>query len=243
MKEWEGQFEKNMLEASQVFHLIDQAITEKKSFSLARFGIGEISYLRWPENTWMIHQFKRYEKYAGVSSGYGKIKKELVASLKQSDIIGVISPHRLEFFGKQMKAVFQQLTFNPARCCSAWVFQDYIKQQSIWPWLKAKKMLLIGRRAKEAYDVFVKRGINVVGTIEINSDLEIEKVVNDVTSIDHWDVALISAGIPATILAPKIAVASNRVAIDFGHSLDLLIDGEEFDHWKKVDEWNRDYSE
>jgi hypothetical protein len=38
------------------------------------------------------------------------------------------------------------------------------------------------------------------------------------------EIALISAGIPATILAPIISKLNQKVAIDFGHALDIILD-------------------
>ncbi|MGM0903869.1 MAG: GT-D fold domain-containing glycosyltransferase [Bacillota bacterium] len=239
MKKPENLYEKNLLKPITVLNLIDRAVADKKGFSLARFGIGEISYLSWPENTWLVQDFKRYEKYAGVFSSYQKIKVELATALDKADVVGVITPSRLEFWAKQTKTVFQQLNFTPSTCCCAWIFQDYLKQTDIWPWLRKKKVILIGRRVKEASTIFHREGVQVVDTVAINSDIEIENVVSIVSAIDDWEVALISAGIPATILAPKIANATQKVAIDFGHSLDMLIDGEQFDHAKTVLEWKK----
>ena len=39
-----------------------------------------------------------------------------------------------------------------------------------------------------------------------------------------FDIALIGAGIAATILCPSTATRMNRVAVDAGHLFDLLID-------------------
>ncbi|MGM0887446.1 MAG: hypothetical protein ACQEW5_10840 [Bacillota bacterium] len=41
-------FEKSVLDNMKVIKLLDQAIKQNKGFSLARFGIGEISYLSYP---------------------------------------------------------------------------------------------------------------------------------------------------------------------------------------------------
>lgn len=239
MKGQKYQFEKRILKTSQVFDLIDRAVVDNKGFSLARLGIGEISYLSWPENPWLVQDFKKYERYAGVSSSSKIIKGKLVTSLKQADIVGVISPSRLEFWGKQTRRVFQQLNYIPAACCCAWIFQDCINQNDLWPWLIKRRIIVIGRRAKEARELFMTQGVEVVSTIEVNSDIEIDEVIKSVSSLGGWDVALISAGIPGTILAPKIANSFNKVAIDFGHSLDILIEGKEFDHSKTVSDWNK----
>jgi hypothetical protein len=52
-----------------------------------------------------------------------------------------------------------------------------------------------------------------------------------------WEIALVAAGIPATIMAPALAEKSGKVVIDFGDALDMVIDGEKFDYNKLVKDW------
>lgn len=218
--------------------LLDQAIKQNRGYSLARFGIGEISYLSYPANGLFVQEFKRYESYAGVSNSPEMIRRELVRSLRDTDIAGLIAPWRLDPWAKQTRAVLEQLKFMPSKACCAWIMQSLLDEGTLWPWLSNKKVFLVGRRSKEAEIVFREQGIQITGSIVLNGYDELNRVQNELQSNQKWEIALISAGIPATILAPRIAKLTQKVAIDFGHALDMILDGKEYKLSDLVKKWN-----
>ncbi|MEY8757051.1 GT-D fold domain-containing glycosyltransferase [Peribacillus frigoritolerans] len=231
-------FEKSLLDNRKVIKLLDQAIKQNKGFSLARFGIGEISYLSYPANGLLVQEFKRYESYAGVSHAPEIIRRELVRSMQDTDIAGLIAPWRLDPWAKQTRTVLEQLKFMPTKACCAWIMQSLLDEGTLWPWLSNKKVFLVGRRSKEAEIVFREQGIQITGSIGLNGYDELIRVQNELQSNQEWEIALISAGIPATILAPRIAKSTQKVAIDFGHALDMILDGEEYKLSDLVKKWN-----
>lgn len=231
-------FEHSLLDNQKVIRIIDQAIEKKVGFSLARFGIGEITYLSWPANPLLLEQFKRYESYAGVTCSPEIIKNELVTALRTVDMAGLITPQRLDFWAKTTRLVLEQMAFLPSNICCAWIMHDLVHEGKLWRWLNKKRVFLVGRRSHEAYSLFKKQGVHVTGFLQLNHFDEIDIVHDNVLKDSEWEIVLISAGIPATILAPRIAKSSGRVAIDFGHALDLIIDGKSFDHSMLVKKWN-----
>jgi hypothetical protein len=235
-------FEKSLLDNRKVIKLLDQAIKQNKGFSLARFGIGEISYLSYPANGLLVREFKRYESYAGVTQAPEIIRRELVRSMQDTDIAGLIAPWRLDPWAKQTRTVLEQLKFMPTKACCAWIMQSLLDEGTLWPWLSNKKVFLVGRRSKEAEIVFREQGIQITGSIGLNGYDELIRVQNELQSDQEWEIALISAGIPATILAPRIAKSTQKVAIDFGHALDMILDGEEYKLSDLVKKWNDLYS-
>ncbi|WP_249595557.1 GT-D fold domain-containing protein [Peribacillus frigoritolerans] len=242
MVEGNYHFEKYLLDNRKVIKLLDQAIKQKRGFSLARFGIGEISYLSYPANGFLVQEFKRYESYAGVSHAPEIIRRELVRSLRETDIAGLIAPWRLDPWAKQTRTVLEQLKFLPAKVSCAWIMQSLLDEGTLWPWLSNKKVFLVGRRSKEAEIIFREQGIQITGSIGLNGYDELNKVQNELQSNEEWEIALISAGIPATILAPRIAKSTQKVAIDFGHALDMILDGEEYKLSGLVKKWNDQFS-
>ncbi|PRS36423.1 hypothetical protein C6W19_14515 [Bacillus sp. RJGP41] len=235
-------FEKYLLDNRKVIKLLDQAIKQNRGFSLARFGIGEISYLSYPANGLLVQEFKRYESYAGVSHAPEIIRRELVQSLRDADIAGVIAPWRLDPWAKQTRTVLEQLKFMPSKVCCAWIMQSLLEEGTLWPWLSNKKVFLVGRRSKEAENVFKEQGVQITGSIGLNGYDELIRVQNELRSNQEWEIAFISAGIPATILAPRIAKLTQKVAIDFGHALDMILDGEEYKLSDLVKKWNDQFS-
>ncbi|MED4694748.1 GT-D fold domain-containing glycosyltransferase [Peribacillus frigoritolerans] len=238
MVEGNYNFEKSLLDNRKVIKLLDQAIKQNRGFSLARFGIGEISYLSYPSNGLLVQEFKRYESYAGVSHAPEIIRRELVRSMQDTDIAGLIAPWRLDPWAKQTRTVLEQLKFMPTIACCAWIMQSLLDEGTLWPWLSNKKVFLVGRRSKEAEIVFREQGIQITGSIGLNGYDELIRVQNELQSNQEWEIALISAGIPATILAPRIAKSTQKVAIDFGHALDMILDGEEYKLSELVKKWN-----
>ncbi|MFJ7364258.1 GT-D fold domain-containing glycosyltransferase [Peribacillus frigoritolerans] len=242
MVEGNYHFEKYLLDNRKVIKLLDQAIKQNKGFSLARYGIGEISYLSYSANGLFVQEFKRYESYAGVSHAPEIIRQELVRSLRDTDIAGLIAPWRLGPWAKQTRTVFEQLKFMPSKACCAWIMQSLLDEGALWPWLSNKKVFLVGRRSKEAEIVFKEQGVQITGSIGLNGYEELNRVQNELQSNQEWEIALISAGIPATILAPRIAKLTQKVAIDFGHALDMILDGKAYKLSDLVKKWNDQFS-
>jgi glycosyltransferase involved in cell wall biosynthesis len=115
-----------------------------------------------------------------------------------------------------------------------------INSDRFWRALKTRKLAIVGRRASEAREAFGKVGVAVACTMDLEGYDEIEKVYSELSERDDWDAAILAAGIPATILAPMLAQKTNRVVIDFGHALDMLIDGEDFDYEKILARWKEE---
>jgi hypothetical protein len=230
-------YENHMLLTHQVLKLIDLAIFQKKGFSLARFGIGEITYLTNKASTVLIQQFEHYKSYAGITCSPEEIRRQLIQALKMTDIAGLIPTSRLDFWGETTKQVLQDLQFMPTKVCCAWVMHDSVGEGMFWEWIRDKKLVLVGRRSEHAKTLFQRQGVQVVDTINLEGYKDLDKAQNYLVQSADWEIALISAGIPATILAPGIAKITGKVAIDFGHALDILLDGEKFNHFQLVQEW------
>jgi hypothetical protein len=208
----------------------------KKSFSLSRFGIGEITFLL--ENTVLTEHFHRYRRYAGIIGSDKEIRKELIHALKTTDLAGLIPSWRLEFWAQMTDNMLKEIKFTPDRTCCPWIMHDLVKQGLFWPWIKDKTVVLVGRRSSQAVPIFQENEVRVAGTVLLEGYQELEKVHETLMVMDDWDIAIVSAGIPATILVPKIARTAGKAAIDFGHALDMIIDGEKYDHLHLVQQYN-----
>ncbi|GAA3324597.1 hypothetical protein GCM10020331_053130 [Ectobacillus funiculus] len=71
----------------------------KKGFSLARFGIGEITYLTNKASAILVQQFEHYKSYAGMTCSLDEMRRQLIQALKSTDIAGLIPASRLDFWG------------------------------------------------------------------------------------------------------------------------------------------------
>lgn len=229
-------FEKNFVPIEKAFMMMDHAIKNGENYSLGRFGIGELTLLM--KDSILIKHFQKYRAYAGITASDEEIRKELINALKTTDLPGFIPSWRLEFWAKMTKNVLEELNLTPPRACCAWIMHDALKQGVFWPWIKDKAIVLVGRRSHQAVPMFLEKGVKVCGTVSLEGYHEIAKAHESLLKLKGWDIAVVSAGIPATILVPKIAKSASKVAIDFGHTLDMIIDGESYDHLQLVNEFN-----
>jgi hypothetical protein len=91
--------------------------------------------------------------------------------------------------------------------------------------LTGRKLLVIGNAASELARVLTGRGYVVSGIISpVKGFPDIERVMAELRD-SEFDLALVSAGIPAVILCWRIAVERGKVALDFGHMADMIVNG------------------
>ncbi|MGG3888367.1 GT-D fold domain-containing glycosyltransferase [Metabacillus fastidiosus] len=234
-----------ILSTDEVLKLIQEAIALKKPLSLSRFGHGEIAYATWPRNKKWRKGFEYYRNYAGAASSIEELNKALIDSLFNSDIVGIHvikddSQYEVradEPCAEITKKLLKRLDFTPKYVCSAWVTHHMIDHTAFWELLRQNNIALVGRRAKEATPYFQRLGVNIVDSIPLEGLDQIDEVCEKLSNNDMWDITLLAAGIPATILSPLLSKKSNRVVIDFGHALDRLIEGNSFSDERLTKEW------
>jgi hypothetical protein len=229
------------LDTIGVLNFIERALVEKNKLSLSRFGHGEIAFSIWPENQEWTDGFEYFRYYAGANTSIEELNNSLLWSLRESDIVGIHLPNSVTNVdircANLTKQLFRRIRYQPKYVCSAWITHDLISYNEFWELLKKYNVALVGRRANEASLIFEKLGINIVVVDNLEGFIQIQNICDKLNKNDNWDIALISAGIPATILSPMLANKSMRVVIDFGHALDKFIDGENFDHEQLIKEW------
>ena len=91
--------------------------------------------------------------------------------------------------------------------------------------LQGRKLLIIGNAAPELAHVLTGHGFIITGIISpVNGFADIERVMVEVRDIE-FDLALVSAGIPAVMISYRIAAERGKVALDFGHLADAIVKG------------------
>ncbi|PLS16194.1 hypothetical protein CVD28_19345 [Bacillus sp. M6-12] len=235
-------FKERLLSLQVVQQMIKIAYKEKKPLSLSRFSHAELLYLSWPEGTTLTTYFDKYRKYNGGTDQIDEIKEGVLEALNKVDITGILTTGDWDStnWDKMTNDVFHKLDFTPEHVCSAWITQQMVRdpKKKFMKWLKNKDIILVGRRSKEAAKKLKKLEINVVDCVGMESYAEIEEVQQKLVKNKKWKIALLSAGIQATILAPRLAAETGKIAIDFGHAMDIFLDGTDFDHEDLVDKWN-----
>ncbi len=235
-------YQERLLSLDDVLILFFKALKRKNPLSLTRFSHAEITYLSWKINPKLLEIMEEFKHYNGVTGPVAETAKKILLSMGRSDINGFVPkdcPDHGEFWYENTKRFLHHYGKMPSRICSVWVTHDMANDQRFWDILTGVRVALIGRRAKEAVKHFQNKGVVVSHTLNLEGTQQVKQVFKYLKNTLSWDVALISAGIPATILTPQLAADTGRVAIDFGHALDRIIDGEKFDFGALVEKWEK----
>lgn len=236
-------YEERLLDTFQTLNLLAQATQEQRSCSLTRFSHAEISILStsfyapdWVKN-W------EYSLYQGATASPEALQHMLIESLKTTDISGLHLSTAADQvdrdFAVSTKELLAKLNIKPQTVCSPWTPHHLTKIPAFWKWLRQYPLALVGRRSAEAADHFRRSGIHIAAALNLEGCEGIDEVQRQLCSRSDWRIALVSAGIPATILVPRLAKDSGRTVIDFGHALDMIIEGSAFDFYRIAGQWNQ----
>lgn len=233
------EYEHRYLDLQQVLELMKQALKEKRPFSLARFGHAEIYYALWPSSMHYKEGLDYCAPYNGATGNPKRIKELVTQALKSTKVVGLLSKDEHDYFHEETVRLLTSLKLIPDYICSPFITHPMSKNADFWNLLKTLNVVLVGRRATEAKPIFQNRGVNIVKTLKLEGIDQILPVQRQLERIqDSWDLAILAAGVPATILTERLASATNHVVLDFGHALDVLIDGANFDFDKLVEDFN-----
>lgn len=196
---------------TKLFTEAQQAIKSKKGYYAVRVGDGENAVLDLKNLS---------EGYCGIKSPNPQARDDLIAAIKDANAVGVFACDTWteELFDRHQilpKAIFYAF--------------DNLCWGDIKPFVQILahcKILLIGRPMPRFAEL-LKNELNtqVAGIKVINSYHEIQDIMDWAKNID-FDMAVISAGANAVILASRIAKELGKVAVDFGHTADHILLGD-----------------
>ena len=219
------------LSTFQVLNRIDQAIKRKRPLSLVRVGDGENIVLAqksvWPlrnvmRQTWAI-MAKRGQK--GISFPNIKLRNEMVRSIRRATIVGMLPQNdRMiqapQFLKRRLtNQVFNHFKLRPKLTCHACFNRIAVRNSLFRKVLRGKRILVINRSPSSIKSQLESYPYNlrVAATIPFSHYRQINLTLRKAAAIKNsFDIALISCGVNAVILAPRIAAVTGKVAIDFG---------------------------
>ena len=83
--------------------------------------------------------------------------------------------------------------------------------------------VLVGRLAPAAAGRLRRKGVNLVGAVPLEGFDDLPRVEEALLNGAFSRVALVAAGIPASILCPRLAKKTGCIAIDYGHVINDLL--------------------
>ncbi|AZN43918.1 hypothetical protein EJC50_26180 [Paenibacillus albus] len=218
-----------LLGVHEVYGEMEQAIHERRPCSIVRLGDGELLTLAQDViyDAGTISREGTFLPYAGVVPPDLEAREQLVQAIRGAGIVGVPQSRR-KHFHPLLHAVLRanHIDLGQLRLTSSTV--NYALQQSglLSRLLAGKNLLIIGNTAPALVHVLAQHGCTISGMITpVRGVKDVDRVVQEAHGV-HFDLALVSAGIPAVIICTRIANELGRVALDFGHMADAIVKGQ-----------------
>lgn len=219
----------HVLNAREVTRRLIQAMDEGRPLSVVRLGDGEL--LTMAQGAVMSDEQLRQEghflPYAGIQLPDLGARDQLVAAVCRADIVG-IPKLRLPNFQPLAFAVFRAygIDYRQLQLSVSTVNYALYLEGCLPELLAGRRVLLVGNASPALAGILESRGFAVTGVVAPVSGMsDIPRVMEEIGRY-VFDIALVGAGIPAVVIAQRIAAELGRTAIDFGHLADALVKGE-----------------
>ena len=219
----------SLLAPYSVYEEMHNSMDLRKPLSVIRLGDGELLALA-AGTVLPIEEAIRQGMFlpqSGFNVDDDTGREQLVMSIKRANIVGVpIS--RFPTFQGLLFPVLQYfgISYQGLRMTSSTLNYALQEQGLLAPLLHGRKVLIVGNTAHNLNERLAREGIHIVGTVApVNGMSNIPEVMSAISAYD-FDLALVSAGIPAVIICERIATDLGKVALDFGHLAHKLISEE-----------------
>jgi len=218
-----------LLGAPEVAERIIQALHTKTPLSVVRLGDGEL--LTLAQDVVMgieqVRQEGHFLAYAGIDVPDYAAREQLAQAVRVADIVGVPKV-RLPNFQPLAFASFRAHGIDYRQLCLTVSTINYsLHTEGYLPSiLSGQRVLVVGNSAPGLAQQLANSNVHVVGIVSpVDGVNDIPHVMAAVSQYE-FDLALIGAGIPAVIIAQRIASELGKVAIDFGHLANSFVKGE-----------------
>lgn len=218
-----------LLHPDDVFSEIHAALQSKQPLSLVRLGDGELLALSHDKvlSSNLVRREGPFLGYSGIQIPDHKYRDQLAESIRHATIVGVPMSRTPNYHGLLLPAFRAHgLYLSQMRLTSSTVNYMLSLHGYLQRLLQDKQILIVGNVATELAEVLRQRGLTVSGVIQpVRGVQDIPRVIKEAGQ-HHHDVALVAAGIPAVILAERIATQYGKVALDIGHLANKIVSGE-----------------
>lgn len=215
-----------LMNTSEVYAELEAAIRDRAPYSVVRLGDGELMALAQDivipaEQTAAQATFL---PYAGVTPPDIASRNLLATAIRQATIVGVPLSRRKQFQPLLYPVLRgHHLDVRTMRLTTSTINYGLYQEGLLQRLLQGKNLLLIGNASPALAELMQSRGYRVTGVIApVRGMADIDRVVMEAGGVD-FDLALVAAGIPAVVIASRIAAELGRAALDFGHLADGII--------------------
>ena len=208
-----------IIPTNEVETLIVNHLRQKKPFSLIRINDGENRFLGHGTFGKLLPSWLRY---TGVEKMDNNVRQALIRAIRVADMVGLPTNNGPNFRPLAEK-VFDHYHLNPKRICKGTVNIQLYKSGALFRILPGIRTILLGNTLPKVAPVFKEMGAIIVGIEKVRGFSGIPRVLEQVKRFPDFDLALVSAGIPAKTLCTEIRRALGKVALDIGHLPEFIM--------------------
>jgi hypothetical protein len=153
-----------------------------------------------------------------------RARDEVAEAVRRASVVGV-PLSRKPFFQPLLFAVWQAHGVDPhsLRLTTSTINFALYEHGWLFRLLVGRRVLLVGNTAGPLARALTDRGVAVAGAVHpVRGFDDIPRVLAEAAAFD-FDLALVSAGIPAVPICVRLAEATGKVALDFGHLADVVV--------------------
>lgn len=233
--------DKVLLPVDKILGLIESAIAKRTPFSLVRIGDGEnlcmaqeavLSQQAIMREAWARASATTRQK--GVRLPDLKLRDTLLNAVRAADLVGIHPwDDRIILTESRLKRplaerIFAHYKIKPRRLCNASITRIFPQNRRFWTALKPARVLLVSRWAARLRPIVTAAPyhLTVAGCVPFDFYNDVPKVLKAAASMrGRFDVALVSCGVSALVLAVKLARQTGCVALDFGKASQFMVEG------------------
>ncbi|MBX5476253.1 MAG: aminoglycoside phosphotransferase family protein [Clostridia bacterium] len=218
-----------LIDVHEVAYRIRRALDARRPLSLIRLGDGEALTLAQglvlsPDEA--ARRLPLLAETKVVSPSFGA-RDALLRAIGEADLIGVPLA-RLENFQPLLAQALDEAGVRlPRDRLTNSVVNYQLRDHGYWTDLLAGRRVLVVGGPGTSFAAWLQRhGVDVVGAVgPVRGYPDLEPALRECAGF-RFDVALVSAGVTACILCPRMSRELGVVAIDFGHAADETLAGE-----------------
>ncbi|WP_168122086.1 GT-D fold domain-containing glycosyltransferase [Paenibacillus sp. HB172176] len=229
----------DLLDKDGVVSRVRNALASNSPFSLVRIGDGE-NFVLSQESVYTMEQtldtlwVKEANKgRKGVKLPNIELRDRIVTAIAEASIVGVLAQNdkviRAHPNHKRVltNRIFDYFQLQPKELCNAIVNRELIYHKPFWEMLKEQgsRVLLISRWSGSMRQRLIRPPYDLEVPLILKFE-RYEMMDETLESVeqnqDKFDIALVSCGVNAVILAHEIAKRTGKAAIDFGIGAQII---------------------
>ncbi|HEX2952947.1 MAG TPA: GT-D fold domain-containing glycosyltransferase [Bacillota bacterium] len=206
-----------------VYQRIEDAVHHEESLSLIRLCSGEAFTLA--HNTVLpMSKIPWWVEYAGVKLPNERARQELLTVVKEADIVGFSTNYANWMAAPLLDSALSYYNITaPAFITDSEINWSLHRYEAFYNLLSSLPIVVVGRLAADATPLLVEKGLEVVAAVSLEGFEDIERAEHQLLNGPSFRVALIAAGIPATIFAQRLSKKLGCIALDYGHVINDLL--------------------